>query len=175
MKITALVAPFLSDPNFPSAVGPRKFYAVDEFAEALGQAAQTHIIVTEGAVCDAPADTYLVLFEPPPDGLVQSIGPRVILINADRSSVPGCLERDHLAGAVEKNRYFSWITNRSDDRGNGLFARKGVSSRIGATLTTPFRTEHYGLIANSPYKDLPSLIAAYLKEYDTLRNNGMLT
>lgn len=176
MKITALVTPFQPDAKLPTAIGPRVFDAVDEFALAIGNAAGIGVPIVEGSLSDAPDDGYVLLFEEPSKTEMLLIGPRVILINADRSSVRSMLERDRLACAVEKHRYFTWRTQRSEETGDGLYGRKEVALRMGATIAAgPPPTEHYGLLSSATQRDLPSLIARYLDIYEMLQGGKGLS
>lgn len=159
MKVTVIVGPGAS----------REVDAVDELAAALGQAAGVTVPVIEGSLADAPADGYLVAYEPRDLIRHPGIGPRVILINADRSDVLDELEQHRLAGAIEKHRYFQWRTQRDTDTGRGLFGHKDVAAAIDVTLAGAFETEHYGLFMKSPYPDLPSLLAAYLAAHERAR------
>ena len=175
MKITALVAPYRPDVMAPTVVGPRVFDHVDEFATALGNAANTSVPVIEGALGDAPTDGYVILFEWPSIAENFSIASRAIVVNANRSSVLSRLERERPAGAIEQHRYFLWRTQPSQESGSGLFGRKEVITPMGAALVPgPFQTEHYGLMSSDSHQDLPSLVAGYLSFYDDLRNSGAL-
>jgi hypothetical protein len=156
----------LAEPSLATGISPRMFDAVDEFVAALSEAARVTIPVVEGELRDAPKFGFVILFHEPPLVHPLEIGPRIILINADRSTVQESLELHQLACAVEKHRYFEWRTRRSEDTGQWLFGRKDVVCRMGFTLSSgPPPTEHYGLIETSDEKDLPSLIARYLQVY----------
>lgn len=158
MKIVAIVPPF-DRPETETMISPRRFDEVDRFADAVGHAAGCSIPVIEGSLADAPADAFVLLFG---DDDLGANGPRVIAINADRSSVLDELEQHQLAGAVEKQRYFRWRTAPANEKGGGLFGRKAIAEVLEARLEKPFQTEAYGLFASSRYPDLPSLVAGYL-------------
>jgi hypothetical protein len=163
MKIVAIVAPRVEAPNLATAVSPRQFDAVDEFAAAVSVAAQVPVQVIEGGVADAPADAFILLFDAGDLAAHPDAARRSILINADRSNVLKKLEELELAGAVEKQRYFRWRTARDQEDGGGLFGRKPAAAAVGASLLPgPFQTQHYGLLGRSAHRDLPSLVAAYL-------------
>lgn len=163
MKITAIVAPH----------GARGFEAVDEFAAALGTAAGIEVPVIEGSLADAPGDGYLVVFDADTLLAHPDLGPRVVLVNADRASVLADLERHHLAGAIEKHRYFQWRTQRDAERGRGVFGRKDVAVQLDGMLDTGYQeTADYALLASSRHTDLPSLLAGYLAAHDGPRGRA---
>jgi hypothetical protein len=142
---------------------------VDEFAACLGEAAGVPVPVIEGTIANAPAEGFIVLFGW--DGITTDphLGPRVVLINVNRSEVPHDLERYQLAAAVEKDRYFRWQHERARDSGRHLYGRKDVGRRIGATWPGGgWESESYGLLSSDRYPDLPGLLAGYLAAYEEL-------
>lgn len=168
-KVTALIQPWTASAEHPNVVGTRKFDAVDDFVAALGRALHTDIPIIEGSLRDAPEDGYVLLFEEPGLSATLGFGPRVVLINADRSSVRETIEFHQLACAVEKHRYFQWRSDRGNDDGKWIYGRKDVAQQMRATFVPgPPSTEHYGLIDSSEQTDLPSLLARYVLAYDAL-------
>ena len=169
MRIVAVITPFETAQGrrpLTTVDAARASYAVDEFAEAVGRAAGLAVPVIEGGLGEVPADAWALLFDA--RGLAErpELARRVVLMNADRATVLRKLEEHQLAGAVEKHRYFLWQASRQQEDGGGLFARKALADKVGATLETPFQTEHYGLFKRSRYSDLPYLITGYLAAAD---------
>jgi hypothetical protein len=175
MKLTALVAPPAAATEFTTAVSPRQFDAVDEFVAAVEQAAGARVPVVEGSWADAPTDGFVLVFGA--RGLTNSPTPdvdrRVVLINADRSNVLQRLEERGLAAAIEKHRYYLWRTQRQHENGGGVFGRKEVAARLGATFSAgSFESKHYGLLSSEGYKDLPSLLVSYLVAYSEIQEDN---
>lgn len=47
--------------------------------------------------------------------------------------------------------------------------RKDVAARMSARIASgPYTSAHYGMIASDTARDLPGLIAKYLKSYDAI-------
>lgn len=155
----------------PDDVGQRArmTYAVDEFARALGMELGISLPVIEGQIADAPADAYVVAYGPPVAELPLPAS-SIIYVNANRTSVRRNLEQYSLAAAIESNRYFEWQHRRGEERGAGVFGRKDVASAIGAELEVgPFTTDRYGLLKDLRVRDLPSLLASYLRGLESIR------
>lgn len=165
MKVSAVVSPRLNDGLNDSEAAPRAFDLVDEFVSALASELGISIDVIEGTLRDAPGDGLVVVFGSAGMADYPEVSSRAILINADRSRIPGCLEERGLVAAIEKHRYFQWKRNRKDERGFGLFGRKDVAARLGAEVGKVFSTERYGAISCDRYSSLPALLAAYLRAY----------
>lgn len=162
LKITAIVRPLAASSGIPTEVTPREFDAVDEFVALLAKATHIAIPVVEGTLENAPGEGLIIVFDAVGIADYPELGPRIILLNADRSRVPGCLEELHLFAAVEKHRYFQWKRQRDKERGAGLFGRKDVAERMGAVVAKAFASQRYGILSSDECPDLPQLLAAYI-------------
>lgn len=170
MRLTAITCPWQPEADHPDAISPREIDAVDEFSAALGKAAGVSVDVIEGSLADAPPDGFIIAFSA--EGLAEhpTLGPRVVLVNADRASVLEQLEQHSLVAAVEKHRYFLWRRQRAQERGRGLFGRKDVAARIGATFDqSPFVSARYAYLASEGATNLPELMAQYLSAYEPMQ------
>lgn len=173
MKITAIVKPFEPSPKFPTDAGSRQIHEVDKFVAALARETGKTVPIIEGDFVDAPADGFIIAFA---TGLDRAyllsqprLGPRTILINVDRSEETRCLDQYQLCAAVEQHQYFLWRTHRHsedccEDCSDGLFGRKDIAQRMGATFCE-WGSEHYGRVYSECYRDLPALLGAYLSAY----------
>ena len=164
MRLTVIAAPPI-EILWPTQVAARKFDAVDEFASALSLAAGIVVPVVEGSLADAPDQGFLIVFNGQGHALesLPELGPRTILINADRASIRQEMEIYHLAAAVEEHRYYRWCRQQDQENNRGLLGRKDVAERMGATLLkSPFTTEHYGEFSHPRCQDLPGLLVTYL-------------
>src|SRR5262245_9312945 len=142
MNLSIVIAPFEPESTSSMAVGPRQFDEVDHFATELGRAAGITVAIVEGHLTTAPPDGLIVAFDRL--GFVDhpEIGPRVVLINADRSTIVKDVMQFSLAAAVEKQMYFLWRTQR---RGSVILGRKDVAAQFGGDVRPgPFQSEQYG-------------------------------
>jgi hypothetical protein len=163
MKITAFVRPGIYDR--PTVRTPREFDAVDEFADALREAGADVRVVEERQ--NVPMDGFVLLFDEQSLNKLNSLGPRLILVNADRSTLMVKAESNKLACAVEKHRYFMWRAQRSEERGDGVVGRREVLAKLpGASAEQgPYSSANYSWMTSDAYPDLPRLMVAYLSEY----------
>jgi hypothetical protein len=77
------------------------------------------------------------------------------------------VEQHGFVATVEKQRYFEWRARREAERGYGLVGKKDVAARIPARIVSgPYTSARYGMIASDTARDLPSLIAEYLKAHE---------
>jgi hypothetical protein len=144
----------------------RELVSADELAEAMRVALSIDVPVVAAPLTSAPADGYLLAFHVP-STIDPELARRVIAFDEDRSSIMKRLEQYGFAGAVEKHRYFQWRTQRDDERGYGLVGRKDVAARMPARIAGgPYTSASYGIIASDTARDLPGLIAEYLRAYD---------
>jgi hypothetical protein len=158
MRVTSIVPPS----GLPMG-GPREFDAVDEFVSAVSAVLAAEIPILETPLSEAPTDGYLLLFGDADLAAYQAIGSRIVLINADRSTVSKKTERLSLVAAIEKHRYFHWKTQRSEEDGSGLIGLKTLAPTLGAAVEDgPYLTQNYGCFSSSSSRDLPSLLAHYL-------------
>jgi hypothetical protein len=171
VKLTILVPAGVPTPELATAATPRRFYRVDEFARAIGDALAIDVPIVEGKLADAPSDGYLLAFDLPITVDARD-GTRIVAFGVDRATIMKRVEAQTLAAAVEKHRYFEWCTRRADERGDGLVGRKDVAARMHARiLTGPYTSPHYAAIASSAAGDLPILLAAYLTAYPQVVNS----
>jgi len=93
--------------------------------------------------------------------------PRTVLLHAGRSAVPGILEELRLAAAIDYHRYFLWRTEPENEWGGGLYARKSIITAMGGSWqpSSVFETANYCYGYHDGYRDLPSLLGAYLDRY----------
>jgi hypothetical protein len=144
----------------------RETARADELAEAMRGALAIDVPVIEGPLSSAPAEGYLLAFRVP-STIDPALARRIIAFDEGRSYIMQRLEQHGFAGAVEMHRYFQWCTQRDRERGYGLVGKKDVAARMSARLPgLPFTSPHYGVIESSTARDLPGLIAEYLKAYD---------
>src|SRR5262245_21107368 len=123
--------------------------------------------VVEVPLAGAPADGYLLVFHRAPWAVTPELARRIIAFDEDRASVMEDVEQYGFAGAVEKHRYFQWRAQRDKERGYGLVGRKDVAARMPARLAGgPYTSANYAILASDTARDLPGLIAEYLRAYD---------
>lgn len=166
MKLAIVVPPYEPGGDVSTSASARQLARADELAEAMRSALAIDVPVVEGPLASAPADGYLLAFRVP-STVDPEVARRIIAFDEDRSSVMKRIEQHGFAGAVEKQRYFEWCTRRDAERGYGLVGRKDVVARIPAQIATgPYTSARYGIIASDTARDLPGLIAEYLRAYD---------
>jgi hypothetical protein len=165
MKVAIVVTPYESGGDASTAL--RETDGADELAEAMRGALAIDVPVVVGPLASAPADGYLLVFHHVPWKVDPELARRIISIDEDRSSIVKNVEQYGFAGAVEKHRYFMWRTQRDSERGDGLVGRKTVAPRMSArVLGGPYTSANYAMLASDTARDLPGLIAEYLKAYD---------
>ena len=176
-RITLIAEPsrVVVTPAAGQFVSSREFHQYDVFAAALGRHTNAQVIVRERFFEDNPEDG-IVLLDASADletvlgehrAASHHAGVRVVLLNADRARVFADLEAYELAAAIEKHRYFEWLTNRSKETGGGLLGLKAVGKRLGASCF-PFQaleSENYCALSSSQFSDLPELLVRYLETY----------
>ena len=165
MRVTAIVSQEVN-PDAPTASQRRRLERVDEFVAELSAACNVEIPILKGSLDRAPQDGIILVFDAA--GLQErpDVAERTVLINADRAFVLKNLEEYSLVAAVEKHRYFLWLTNRSAESGQGVFGRKHIGEMIQATaLPGPFTTERYVLLKHAQASNLVTLLAKYLTAF----------
>lgn len=170
MKATIIVAPHASKDVGSST---RVFDHVDQFATALGLALGSEVTVVEGTLDDAPPEGLLVTFGDLDLTTHPALGPRMVMVNADRSNMRRLSEDLGLAAAIEKHLYFMWRTAPHEDRGYGVYGRKEIAAAIGAEVLTMFPSEHYGMLSSEQHSTLIGLLVAYLDAYVRVRPDAL--
>jgi hypothetical protein len=166
VKVTLLVPPFETAGAAVATDSARQLAHADALAEAIRGALSIDVPIVDGPLAAAPATGYLLAFRVPAT-VDPELARRIIAFDEDRATVMKRVEQHGFAGAVEKQRYFEWTTHPDDDRGYGLVGRKDVAARMPARITTgPYTSPRYGLLASDTARDLPGLIAEYLRAYD---------
>lgn len=165
LKLTAIVRLERPSEMAATASTQRAFFRVDEFLADVGNAPGLEVSVVEGTLADAPDDGILLVFDGTGLAEHRELCGRTVLINADRSRVPACLEELKLLAAVEKHRYFLWQTEREGEDGSGLFGRKDIAELMGAEIDPVFSSRNYALISCERYSDLAALLAGYVTAY----------
>ncbi len=145
-----------------SKVAPRVLDLVDDFAADVGRALGIEIPVVEGNLDAAPSDGLVIIFGTAGLSDHRDLCRRAVVVNIDRSLVPGGLEDLQVLGAIEKHRYFMWLTERDTEDGSGLFARKEIAKGMGAEIDFQYASDHYALVSCDRYKDLATLLAGYI-------------
>jgi hypothetical protein len=163
----AIVVPALETAGHTWPQTPaRETARADELAEAMRSALEIDVPVIEGPLSSAPADAYLLAFQVP-STIDPALARRIIAFDEGRSYIMQRLEEHGFAGAVEMHRYFQWCTQRDSERGYGLVGKKDVVARMSARVPEgPYTSANYGVIASDTARNLPELIAEYLKAYD---------
>jgi hypothetical protein len=169
MQVTMIIRTYAT--TISASKGEREGYRAEEFCSRLSQALGVPVpTVDVDDLGSAPADGFLLLFKA--RGLQEHprLGPRSVVLALEHAHLPGTLERHSLAAGVEHRRYLEWQVKPDGDSGDQLFGRKEIAPRIKAEfLMDPvYTTEHYGLLGSRLYRDLPTLLAAYLVEYERL-------
>jgi hypothetical protein len=166
VKVAIVIPPHETAGN-ASTTSVREAVSADELAEAMRAALAIDVPVIETPLTSPLPDGYLLVFHTVPWTIGPELARRIISIDEDRSSIMKNLEQHGFAGAIEKYRYFQWCTKRDDERGYGLVGRKDVATRMPAQIAGgPYTSASYGIIASDTARDLPGLIAEYLKAYD---------
>jgi hypothetical protein len=162
VKVT-IVVPSSAD----APVAAHEMESAGELAEAMRNALAIDVPVVEVPLASVPMDGYLFVFHRVPWVVDPEVARRIIAFDEDRSSIMKNVEQHGFAGAVEKYRYFQWSAQREKERGYGLVGRKDVVARMPARIASgPYTSASYGIIASDTARDLPGLIAEYLKAYD---------
>jgi hypothetical protein len=166
VKVAIVTPPYELVGNAPTTTSSREMDRADELAEAMRGALGIDVPVIEGPLTKAPAQGYLLAFRVP-RAIDPALAHRIVAFDEDRSSVMKRLEQHGFAGAVEMHRYFQWRTQRDRERGYGLIGKKEIAARMSSPPSSgPYTSEHYDIIASSTARNLPELIAEYLKAYD---------
>jgi hypothetical protein len=152
---------------------PRVRY--EEFASELARHASVSVAIIEAPLDSAPPNGMLLLYggghlhqwtaQGGPTEHQRRLLARTILLDADRSDVLEMLEEFGFAGAIEKYRYFRWLTQRDEESGHQLFGLKSVARSMGAICSEVFASERYCSFDDSRVPDLPSLVVGYLREF----------
>jgi hypothetical protein len=156
-------------------VAVREVTGFDELATALRMRLPEHVTVHTSPRLRVPSGAVLVVCRP--DVLEQlratggdAIAPRVVLVDVLRADALNRAERLGLAAAIGTARYLRWQTNPSEETGSGVYGRKDVAARIGATWSElpQLQSERYALLTHAGMPDLVALLAAYIEAYAEL-------
>ncbi len=168
MKVSILVPAFEPIADLPTVVSARQFSEVDELAQAMQGALSIEVPIVEGSLREAPASGYVFAFDVP-STVDPQLAQRIIAFEEDRSDIMKRAERHGFVAAVEKYRYFQWRTHPDADRGYGLVGKRDVAARMQARIISgPYTSARYCMIASDTARDLPGLIAEYLKAYEAM-------
>lgn len=166
MNVSILVPAYEPVANLATTTSARQLFRADELAEAIRGALAIDVPVIEGGLANAPATGYLLAFQVP-STVDPQLARRIVAFDEDRASLMKRLELHGFAGAVEKQRYFEWRTRPDAERGYGLVGKKDVAARMSARIASgPYTSARYGMIASDNARDLPGLVAEYLKAYE---------
>lgn len=169
MKVSILVPSYEPVPHLPTVVSARQFSQVDELARAMQGALSIEVPIFEGGLRDAPESGYVFAFDVP-SAVDPQLAQRIIAFEEDRSDVMKRAERHGFVAAVEKHRYFQWRTHPNADRGYGLVGKREVAARMQARIISgPYTSARYCMIASDTARDLPGLLAEYLKAYEAMQ------
>jgi hypothetical protein len=166
MKVSILVPAYEPVAHLATTVSARQMFQVDELAQAIQCALSIEIPIFQGTLADAPASGYLLAFQVP-STIDPQLAHRIVAFDEDRSSLMRRVEQHGFVAAVEKQRYFEWRTRRDAERGYGLVGKKDVAAGMPARIVSgPYTSARYGMIASDTARDLPGLIAEYLKAHE---------
>ncbi|MFC0601541.1 hypothetical protein [Streptomyces palmae] len=154
----------------------RNFEQIDAFADAMSQISQQPIRVIYADEMHGQQNSNLMICEESVAQLISfnwsldlsEIMPYVFLLNVERGAKTARrVESLNAAGAIESIRYRIWRADPDNDPGGGVFGKKDIATRIGATWTTPglWVTDRYCLFEHDMHRSLPALLAAYLDAY----------
>lgn len=169
MKVSILVPAYEPVADMVTAVSLRRFSQVDELAQAMQGALSIEVPIFEGRLTEAPASGYVLAFRVP-STVDPQLAQRIIAFDEGRSNIMKRAERHGFVAAVEKQRYFQWCTHPGTDRGYGLVGKRGVAARMQARiLSGPYTSARYCAIASDTARDLPGLVAEYLRAYEAMQ------
>jgi hypothetical protein len=167
VKLAIVVPPYETVGPAAATESARQLAHADALAEAMRAALSIDVPIVEGPLAEAPEAGYLLAFRVP-SAVDPALARRIISFDEDRADVMKRLEQHGFAGAVEKHRYFQWYAQPDKERGYGLIGRKDVAARMAARIPSgPYTSERYGILASDAARDLPGLIAEYLKAHDS--------
>jgi len=167
VKVAIVIPPVETAGSAWPQASARETTRADELAEAMRVALAIDVPVLEAPLASAPADGYLLVFHTVPWVVDPALARRIIAFDEGRAYIMKDVEQYGFAGAVEMHRYFQWCTQRDTERGDGLVVKKDVAARMSARLLSgPYTSASYGMIASDTARNLPELIAEYLKAYD---------
>jgi hypothetical protein len=138
---------------------------VDEFVTALAAALGSRVPVIEGTLANSPPTGYLIAFNTFDLEDYPALGHRIVLMNTNGATIADDLEQFKLVAAVDRQRYFRWVSNRNGDQGRGVVGRKELAEACDAIVSGVYESTHYGTLASGRYCTLPSLLAAYLRAH----------
>lgn len=153
-----------------SKVPLRRAIGLDEFAAAIAAQTSARVSVVDGL--QLPEDlsgTALVgdhtfvrwlQAEADPAG---RITPRVVWLNANRTTALPELERGRLAAAIDVGAYTDWQASADGPAQAALYGLKAVAEPLGATWL--FESDRYCLMSSARFPALPALLVAYLGRY----------
>ena len=167
MKVAIIIPPRETVGHPWPQTSAREAGRADELAEAMRGALAIDVPVIETPLTSPLPDGYLLVFHTVPWTIGPELARRIIAIDEDRSSIMKNVEQHGFAGAIEKYRYFMWSAQRDKERGDGLVGKKTIAARMSArVLGGPYTSANYGMLASDTARDLPGLIAEYLRAYD---------
>lgn len=153
-----------------SKVPVREAIALDAFAEALAAHTSASVSVVDGlqlpddlAGTAVVGDYTLVRWlqeEADPDRLVT---PRVVWLNANRTTAMRELETGRLAAAVDVGTYSAWRARPNGPDQAWLYGLKALAEPLDASCFT--ESDRYCLMRSPRWPSLPALLVAYLEVY----------
>lgn len=173
---TIIVSPPLAwnEDGISHTSNPRDFHKVDRFAAAISEAAGFEVPIIEGSVEQAPESGFLFLYESSDRGAFSVLGPRIILVNANRGEIWSG-RRDHLvtdvfrlAAAIEMLSYFQWETG--SDGPSGVHGLMSVAQQAGMKVGD-FRSpsSDYGILScHGHCHSMAELLIHYLTVYEEM-------
>jgi len=155
--------------RMPGEAGVRAPLGGETRGHALANALRSH----HGPVTLRPAPTEqdageIIMTVPEQLPAVLALGEcqstRTIAFNVPRSQAPELVRDLALAAVIDTVQYRNWL--RSDGRSHRarIYGLSEIASRMAANTIPAPGTQDYVLLDHSACRDLPSLIAAYVRE-----------
>lgn len=169
----------LTVPRVPEAASGNSEEGAQALATALGRCTERPISIFSGSWRDAPSGGFLIaphadvessLAICAPD-LQKDLAARTIVLGAMWPNVYRFMDENHLAGAIDLRRFWSWLDRPESDTGHGIFGMISVAERAGMRWESGQRygSETYGILGCPDHcRDLPSLLVHYLSIYEAL-------
>jgi hypothetical protein len=148
----------------------RQAIRLDDFAAAIAERTTARVSVVDGL--QLPADlsgTALVgdhtfvrwlQAEADPEG---RITPRVVWLNANRTTALPELEQGRLAGAIDVASYSAWQVSPQGPGQASLYGLTALAEPLDASCFT--ESDRYCQMSSPRFPGLPALLVAYLERY----------
>jgi hypothetical protein len=153
----------------------RRFEDVDAFCRVVERCAGVPVEVRQLASLNSLDGTLVLCEQDVVELLAAHLGlaestvyPRAFFLNVRlRPYFFHDFEQLGAAGAIERLRYLTWLTDRDDDPGGGVFGRTAVAERIGGRCADSAlsQTAQNCFFEHADHPTLPDLLAAYLVAY----------